>query len=90
LAEGGYRILRHLTDLGQFLHAARRRAAANDLAHDGTLALEQDPGSPRAAFLAACGALAVRDRASFERALTTLERLAPSHPSRAALEGAWQ
>jgi hypothetical protein len=89
LADGGYRVLRHLTDPGQWFQAARSGQRAEDLAHDGALALEQDPTSPRAAFFAACGAFAVRDRQRFDASLAALEALAPGHPALGLLRGSW-
>jgi hypothetical protein len=89
LAASGYRVLRHLTDPAQWFEAARRGTGAEDLAHDGALALEQDPESPRAAFFAACGAFATRDRPRFDDSVAVLERLAPGHPALGLLRAAW-
>jgi hypothetical protein len=91
LAAGGYRLLRHLTPPGAILSLATRGGPdADDLAHDGALALQQAPGSPRAAFLDACGAVAVRDRDRFQAATARLAQLAPDNPAGAILEDAWR
>jgi hypothetical protein len=55
------------------------------LLHDGRLAVTQDPYSPRAAFLLACGEPAVRDPAGFALALQCLATLSPGHPALAML-----
>jgi hypothetical protein len=92
LVPGGYRVLRHLTApevaLGQAMHATP--GAARDLAHDGDLAMAQAPTSPRAALYGACGAIAMRDRAAFERDVARLSELAPEHPACAVLQAAWR
>jgi hypothetical protein len=89
LAERGYRIFKHLDRLGDVLSGA---VAAPDLAEriarDGELARAQAPSSPRAAFLAACGALARRDAAALDARLAELDRLAPGSPPLAALRDA--
>lgn len=82
LAASGYRMLRHLTDLGAVLQlASAGDGSAPLLLHDGQLAVTQDPYSPRAAFFLACGELAVRDQTGFALALERLATLAPGHPS---------
>ncbi|MEO6599150.1 MAG: hypothetical protein ABIQ16_04705 [Polyangiaceae bacterium] len=43
--------------------------------------MSQDPYSPRAAFLLACGELAVRNQSGFALALRRLAALAPGHPA---------
>jgi hypothetical protein len=86
LAASGYRVLRHLSNLGAVLQLASAGGEkAQLLMHDGQLAVAQDPYSPRAAFLLACGKLAVRDRAGFALALKRLATLAPGHPALGAL-----
>jgi hypothetical protein len=91
LAAAGYRILRHDVPPGVVIGmAVRGDRLAAALAHDGTLAARQDPGSARAAFFDACGQLAIRDRSGFVRALATLARLAPGHPALGMLEDAWR
>jgi hypothetical protein len=91
LVAGGYRLLRHLTPPGAILSlAARGGPGAADLAHDGALARQQAPASPRSSFLDACGALAVRDRTRFEAAMAHLAELAPDHPALVILEDAWR
>jgi hypothetical protein len=90
LAQDGYRVLRHLAQPADVLQAALRRGPTADaLAHDGALALAQDPTSARAAFMAACGAIASNDAPGFSVALAALVRLAPGHPSVAVLRRAW-
>ena len=83
LAARGYRVLRHLLDPPRIVAEAVRDGAplARELAHDGALALEQAPHSPRAAFLAAAGALAARDVEAFDAAHLRLAWLAPGHPA---------
>lgn len=91
LAKEGYRLLRHRTPLEQVLGLALSPGdRASDLTHDTALALAQAPESPRAAFLASCGALAMRDRAAFAAALDKLTKLAPHHPALRVLQGAWR
>ena len=46
--------------------------------HDGALTAAQAPRSPRAHTLDACGAIAMRDRGRFERALERIAAVAPS------------
>lgn len=79
LIRDGYRRLRHLLDPAALLASldGDDAAARRDLAHDGALALAQAPDSPRAAFLGACGALAVRDAEAFEGAFVRLAWLTP-------------
>ena len=91
LAAGGYRLLRHLTAPAEVLSLARRPdARAQDLAHDGALAEEQAPASPRATFLAACGALAVRDEAGFRAAIQRMSVETPRNATAVTvLEDAW-
>jgi hypothetical protein len=82
LAASGYQVVRHLSDLGTLLQLASvGDASAPLLMHDGQLAVQQDPYSPRAAFLLACGELAVRDASGFGLALQRLATLAPGHPA---------
>jgi hypothetical protein len=83
LSRGGYRRLRHLIDPSALLAVSRSDdlAQQRDLAHDGALALAQAPDSARAAFLAACGALASRDVDAFDAALLRLAWLWPEHPA---------
>lgn len=89
LATEGYRLLRHRTPLDQVLRLALSPGDREaDLAHDGALAAAQDPKSPRAAFLASCGALARRDPEAFAASLDRLARLAPGHPALAVLRAA--
>ncbi len=89
MAERGYVALRHAMPLEHVLEAALAGSDRNALAHDADLAVAQDPTSPRALFVEACAALALRDpergRASIERLATT----APGHPSIATLTAAW-
>jgi len=86
LAASGYQVLRHLTELGAVLQlASAGGGSAPLLLHDGKLAVAQDPYSPRAAFLLACGELAVRDQPGFSLALRRLATLAPGHPALAVL-----
>ena len=90
LAKDGYRVLRHLTAPEQLLSmAVSDRHRADALAYDGQLAARQAPESPRAAFVEACGALAVRDEPAMRRALERLERLAPGHPAIGVLSATW-
>ncbi len=89
LAARGYRRFRHLTPLERVLEDATTGSHAGDLSHDGALAVEQAPASPRAWFLEASGALAVGDRARFERATGALGHIAPSHPALSTLHAAW-
>jgi hypothetical protein len=85
-ASEGYRRLRHLINPNQVLASViREPALATDLAHDGALALAQAPFSARAAFLAACGALAIRDADAFDSARRRLAWLVPDHPALAIL-----
>jgi hypothetical protein len=86
LAARGYRVLRHLTAMSDVLKAgvAGGRIAPM-LRDDGRLAVSQDPNSARAAFITACGELAVRDFAAFDVALTRLAWLSPGHPAIAVL-----
>lgn len=89
LGREGYRALRHLTPPPAVLQAAVDGSVpAPDLAHDGALAVEQAKDSPRAAFLAACGAIALRDAGRFATARAHLAQLAPGHPSLNALDAA--
>jgi hypothetical protein len=83
LIGSGYRRLRHLLDLGALLMASTSPDAElrRDLAHDGVLARAQAPESPRAMFIAACGALAAGDSDAFDQALSHLAWLAPGHPA---------
>jgi hypothetical protein len=82
LAAAGYQVLRHLSDLGAVLQlASAGDGSAPLLLHDGQLAVAQDRYSPRAAFLLACGELAVRDQSGFALALKRLATLAPDHPA---------
>jgi len=91
LAAGGYRLLRHLTPPGAVLAlAARGGPRGTDLAHDGALARQQAPASARAAFLDACGALAVRDPVRFEEARARVAGLARETPAVPLLEAAWR
>ncbi len=87
IAERGYRWLRHLTPPEQVLAAAARGGV--DLSHDADLAVSQAPESPRAWFVAACAGIAARDREQFERAMVSLRRLAPGHPSLEVLAQVW-
>jgi hypothetical protein len=90
LAARGYRVLRHLISPGEVLVlAVRGGPRAADLAYDGALAAAQDPASARAAFFDACGQLAIRDRARFDRAVEALQQLAPGNPALEALRSAW-
>ena len=90
LAADGYRMLRHLSNPGEVLDlAVRGGASARSLAHDGALAAADAPRSPRAAFLEACGAIAVRDEGAFRAASTRLAALAPGHPALGVLAAAW-
>jgi hypothetical protein len=92
LAEHGYALFRHLTGNLVALQHARAPASAEearDLRHDGDLAAAQAPRSARAMFLAACGALAARDRPAFDAALARLAREAPAHPSLVILSQSW-
>jgi hypothetical protein len=94
LAAEGYRVLRHLSTRERVLRMAVALATeagprADDLAHDGALAAAQAPDSARAAFFEACGAVATRDRAVFDRARARLARLSPGTASLTALEDAW-
>jgi hypothetical protein len=89
LAEGGYRVLTHLTPPEAVFDLALRGARADDLAHDAMLLRRQGPESSRAWFVDACAALALGDRARFEAARARLALLMPEHPSLALLaEGA--
>jgi hypothetical protein len=82
LATSGYQVLRHLSDPRAVLKlASAGNESAPLLMHDGQLAVAQDPYSPRAAFLFACGKLAVRDQSGFAFALQRLATLAPGHPA---------
>jgi hypothetical protein len=90
LAEGGYRILRHLASPEQVLSLALQGGpTAASLAHDGALAAADDPRSSRAAFLDACGAIALRDEAALEAASARLAAIAPGHPALGILAAAW-
>ncbi len=83
LAADGYRVLRHLTPPRLALsRAVAGGAVARDLAHDGRLAAAQAPDSARAWFLAACGAIAIRDARALADARARLSRLVPAnHPA---------
>lgn len=90
LAAHGYRVLRHLATPSQVLAmAVEGGPGAPDLAHDGGLALEQAPSSPRSVFYFACGALALRDAPTFRLATQRLGTVAPGHPALGVLERAW-
>ena len=90
LVRDGYRRLRHLSAPAEVLSLALRPgSAAADLAHDGALARAQAPRSARAAFLDACGALAVRGGARFDAAAERLAGLLPGSPAIAVLQRAW-
>jgi len=89
-ATEGYRMLRHTTSPGAALALAEHPGeAAEALAHDGALAVAQDPASSRAAFLWACGAIAVRDGGRFGEARARLAAIATSSPALAALDTVW-
>ncbi len=91
LAEAGYRVFRHRVQPGALLELALAGRRTADLVHDGELALGQAPRSPRAAFLAACGALAARDRAQFDAARARLASLVGGgHASLDLLDAAWR
>jgi hypothetical protein len=91
LAASGYRVLRHLSNLGAVLELASAGGEkAQLLMQDGQLAVAQAPYSPRAAFLLACGKLAVRDQTGFALALKRLATLAPGHPALGALAARFQ
>lgn len=90
LARTGYRLLRHLTSPGDVLvSSVTRDEQARLLAHDGRLALAQAPNSPRAAFLAGCAAIALRDRPALDAAVAILRRVAKASPGAALLEEGW-
>jgi hypothetical protein len=90
IAQGGYRLLRHLTSPEDMLVASvARDARAASLAHDGRLAESQASSSPRAAFFDGCGAIAVGDRAALEAAIVKLSRLAPGHAGIGVLRKGW-
>jgi hypothetical protein len=90
-AQEGYRVLRHTTPPSAALALAEHPGeAAEALAHDGALAVSQAPGSARAAFLWACGAVAARDAAHFGEARAHLASMARSGPALAALDAAWE
>lgn len=83
----GYRTLRHLVEPSAVLAAAVRGTVAPDaLAHDGRLAVEQAPQSPRAHFFDVCGAIALRDGPAFHRARLRLAKVAPGHPAIALVD----
>ena len=90
LATDGYRWLRHLTSPGEALAVAMSGVRADDLAHDGALARAQAPGSVRAAFLDACGAVAAKDQAKLMIAVAALEGLGGDPSLVAALQQAWE
>jgi hypothetical protein len=87
LSHAGYRRIRHLIDPVVLLasSAIDDPDRQSDMAHDGALALAQAPDSPRAAFLAASGALASRDAEAFDAAFLHLAWLTPGHPALALL-----
>lgn len=90
LAATGYVLLRHLSPPEQILSlAVQGGKVAAELAHDGALAAEQAPGSPRSMFLGACGAIAIRDAPLFQAYVDHLSTLAPGHPALGALRQAW-
>jgi hypothetical protein len=89
LAAEGYRRLRHLVAPARVLELALRGEFRQELGHDGALARQQAPLSPRAAFLDACGALANRDAPRFREAERHLAEVAPAHPAAAVLAEAW-
>ena len=86
----GYRVLRHLAGAGKVLSMAAAGRHAEELAHDGALAVQQAPASARAAFFEACGAIAVRDGRRFRLAVDHLAALAPGHPALSVLFAAWR
>jgi len=89
LAADGYRSLRHLTGLPIVLQAAVQGSVpAADLLHDGALAVSQAPDSPRATFLLAAGAIAMRDPEKLGAARARLAQLAPGHPTLGILDRA--
>lgn len=90
LALQGYRLLRHLTPLEVIAQLALRGERAADLVHDASLARQQDPDSPRAAFIGACAALVQREQPSFLQAVDDLSRLAPGHQAVPLLHSLWQ
>lgn len=80
LAARGYRALRHLTPPPMALDAALTGSvSAAALDHDARLAVEQDPGDPRAWFFEGAAAVAARDAARWARAKARLSELAPGH-----------
>ena len=90
MAADGYRVLRHTSSPVAVLALAEHPGdTAAALAHDGALALAQDPASARATFLAACGAIAARDGSAFAEARARFAALAPGNPALSALDGAW-
>jgi hypothetical protein len=91
LAGHSYRLLRHLSSPESvFLASLARDDTAKALAEDVLLAESQAPDSPRAAFLAGCGAIARRDEAALHNALEKLNRLAPGHPGVGLLKAGWK
>jgi hypothetical protein len=90
LARAGYRAFRHLTPLEVPLRDALTGRRSEAWSHDGALAVRQAPKSPRAHFVEACAAIALGDRARFDRAVGRIAQLAPSAGTMiAVLQGAW-
>jgi hypothetical protein len=89
LAAYGYRLLRHLTPLAAVVDLAVRGERVAELGHDAGLATDQAPASARAAFLAACAAIARRDATGYARAMDRLRELSPSRGPVEVLERAW-
>jgi hypothetical protein len=91
LAEQGYRLLNHLMPLEQVLDLALSPATdADALAHDGALAVRDDPSSPRATAIQACAAIRSGDGATFEAAVRRLAVLAPGSPVTEVLQRVWK
>lgn len=90
LARSGYQAFRHLMPLEIPLRDALEGRRREAWSHDGALAALQAPKSPRAHFLDACGAMAVGDRARFDKALAQIATLAPSAPAMiSVLQSSW-
>jgi hypothetical protein len=89
LASAGYRLVRHLTPLSAIVDLAVRGQRVADLRYDADLATRHAPTSARAAFLAACAAIARRDAAAYQRAMDRLRALSPTRAPVEVLQWAW-
>jgi hypothetical protein len=91
LARHGYHLLRHTTPPFRILElAVTPGELSSHFEHDARLAREQDPESSRAAFLAACAAVAARDEARLRSTRAEMRALGAPDDLVTAVEQAWR